>query len=93
MTDEPLELLDARSYRGAIVDAVCYMQGVYGAYLKNAKFMNEQSAPSIALMGHCIVDLYGLRPSVAYQFAFVYIRYVGVTRAGGGGGRSVVLVP
>ena len=53
---------------------VC-VQGLYGSYLKNSKFVSEVTAPSVALMGNCIVDLYGIRPSVSYQFAFVYIRY------------------
>ncbi len=45
-------------------------------YTRNAKFVSEQNAASIALMGNCIVDLYGVNQTASYQFAFVYIRCV-----------------
>ena len=49
-------------------------QGLYVTFLRYSKFVSEANAPSIALMGRCIVDAYGLHPHTSYQFMFVYIR-------------------
>ena len=49
-------------------------QGVYRAFVRNAKFMTASSAPHVAFMGACVVELFGLDMAAAYEHAFVYIR-------------------
>ena len=49
-------------------------QGVYRAFVRNAKFMTPSSAPHVAFMGNCVVELFGLDMRAAYEHAFVYIR-------------------
>lgn len=53
---------------------VSVTQGLYVTFLRHAKFVSEASAPSLTLMGTCIVDAYGIQPDVSYQFVFVYVR-------------------
>ena len=49
-------------------------QGIYRAFVRNAKFMTPASAPHIAFLGSCVVEMFGLDMSVAYEHAFTYIR-------------------
>ena len=49
-------------------------QGVYRTYVSNAKFVSSASAPHIAFMSTCIVELWGLDMAVRGW--------------GGGGGRG-----
>ena len=49
-------------------------QGITRAFMQGAKFVSASSAPHIAFMGTCVVELYGLDPSAAYQHAFLHIR-------------------
>lgn len=44
----------------------------------NAKVMNEQSRPAVAMMAKCIVELLGTDLVAAYQHAFVYIRQLAI---------------
>ena len=50
------------------------LKGAYLAYARNAKFTSETSRPGLTLMGNCLVELFGLDMTSAYQFAFVYLR-------------------
>jgi nucleolar complex protein 2 len=49
-------------------------QGAYRAFVRNAKFMTPSSAPHVAFMGSCVVELFGLDLAASYEAAFVYIR-------------------
>ena len=42
-------------------------QGLYLTYVRNAKFINEQSLPAITFMGNCVVELYGLDVNSSFQ--------------------------
>ncbi len=53
---------------------LAHTQGVYRAFVRNAKFMTPSSAPHVAFMGNCVVELFGLDMGAAYEHAFVYIR-------------------
>ncbi|CAM9536172.1 unnamed protein product [Chrysoparadoxa australica] len=50
------------------------LKGIYLSYVRNVKFTNEATLPSITFMGNCVVELYGLDMAASYQQAFVYIR-------------------
>lgn len=52
---------------------VC-MQGVYRAFVRNAKFMTQSSAPDVAFVGSCVVEMFGLDLLRAYEHAFTYIK-------------------
>ena len=52
----------------------CGLQGVYRAFVRNAKFMTQSSAPDIAFVGSCVVEMYGLDLVRAYEHAFTYIK-------------------
>lgn len=47
---------------------------MYRAFVRNAKFMSPASAPHVAFMGNCVVELFGLDMGAAYEHAFVAIR-------------------
>ena len=54
---------------------VCFvLQGVYRAFVRNAKFMTQSSAPDVAFVGSCVVEMYGLDLVRAYEHAFTYIK-------------------
>ena len=50
------------------------LQGVYRAFVRNAKFMTQSSAPDVAFVGSCVVEMYGLDLVRAYEHAFTYIK-------------------
>lgn len=50
------------------------MQGVYKTYVSNAKFVSASSAPHIAFMATCCVELWGLDVGASYQHAFGALR-------------------
>ncbi|BDA42546.1 Nucleolar complex protein 2 homolog [Coccomyxa sp. Obi] len=50
------------------------VKGIYRAFVRNAKFMTPASAPHVAFLGSCVVEMFGLDMSVAYEHAFTYIR-------------------
>ena len=54
------------------------MKGLYLSFVRNAKVMNEQSRPAVAMMAKCIVELLGTDLVAAYQHAFVYIRQLAI---------------
>lgn len=49
-------------------------QGVYRAYVSNAKFVSAASAPHIAFMATCCVELWGLDMASSYAHAFGAVR-------------------
>lgn len=49
-------------------------QKLYLAYLKNIKAVRKTNLPSINFMQQCLVELYSLDLSVAYQHTFVFVR-------------------
>ena len=57
-------------------------QGVTRAFTQGAKFVSASSAPHIAFMGACVVDLHGLDAGEAYQHAFGHIRQLAATLRG-----------
>ncbi len=54
------------------------MKGTYLTYVKNAKFVSENSLPSIVLMRNCVVELFSIDMASSYQLAFVYIRQLAI---------------
>ncbi|KAG2453202.1 hypothetical protein HYH02_002526 [Chlamydomonas schloesseri] len=50
------------------------LKGVYRTYVSNAKFVSSASAPHIAFMSTCIVELWGLDMAASYQHAFTAVR-------------------
>ena len=51
------------------------LKGAYRAFVKAAKFVTPASAPRLALMSACVVDLYASAPpAAAYAAAFGYVR-------------------
>lgn len=57
-------------------------QGVTRAFTQGAKFVSASSAPHIAFMGACVIDLHGLNAGEAYQHAFGHIRQLAATLRG-----------
>ncbi|KAJ9520966.1 hypothetical protein QJQ45_022715 [Haematococcus lacustris] len=54
-------------------------QGAYRTFLANAKFVSAASAPHIAFMATCCVELWGLDMQASYQHAFSAIRQLAVS--------------
>ena len=50
------------------------LKGLYLAYVRNSRFINEQSLPVVTFMGNCVVELCGVDLGVAFQHGFVYVR-------------------
>ena len=51
------------------------LKGAYRAFVRAAKFVTPASAPRLALMSACVVDLYASAPAAAaYAAAFGYVR-------------------
>ena len=50
------------------------LQGVYRTFISNSKFVSAASAPHIAFMSSCCVELWGMDVGAAYQHAFGAIR-------------------
>ena len=55
-------------------DQLRCLQGVYRAFIRNAKFMTQSSAPDVAFVGSCVVEMFGLDLVRAYEHAFTYIK-------------------
>lgn len=49
-------------------------KGIYKAYVLNCQFVNATKLPFIQFLGNCVVELYKVDLSAAYQHAFVFIR-------------------
>ncbi|KAI3967902.1 hypothetical protein MKX01_027085 [Papaver californicum] len=49
-------------------------KGMYKAYVMNCQFVNAAKLQHIQFLGNCVVELYGVDLSTAYQHAFVFIR-------------------
>ena len=47
-------------------------------YVRNAKFLNEQSRPGILMMSRCLLEMYGADLRSSYQHAFIYIRQLAI---------------
>lgn len=58
------------------------LQGVYRTFLANAKFVSAASAPHIAFMSTCCVELWGLDLSASYAHAFSAIRQLALSLRG-----------
>eukprot|EP00983_Pelagomonas_calceolata_P125619 1161224-Pelagomonas_calceolata.AAC.11 len=56
----------------------CFTQGVYRSYLANSKFVSASSAPHIAFMQTCAIELWGLDLQVLYARAVFAIRQLAV---------------
>lgn len=52
------------------------MKKLYISYIKNCKYTNEDNFAMINFMKQSLVELYSLDQGVAYQHAFIYIRYL-----------------
>lgn len=50
------------------------LKGIYKAYVANCKFVNSARLQHIQFLSNCVVELYGVDLSNAYQHAFVFIR-------------------
>ncbi|ERN11821.1 nucleolar complex protein 2 homolog isoform X2 [Amborella trichopoda] len=50
------------------------LKGIYKAYVLNCRFVNATRLPHIHFLGNCVIELYGLDTSSAYQHAFMFIR-------------------
>lgn len=53
-------------------------KGIYKAYVLNCQFVNATKLPFIQFLGNCVVELYKVDVSAAYQHAFVFIRQLGM---------------
>lgn len=58
------------------------LKGTYLTYVRNAKFVSENTWHAIALRRNCVTELYSLDIDVAYQHAFVYIRQLAIQLRG-----------
>lgn len=50
------------------------LKGIYKDYVANCKFVNPARLQHIQFLSNCVVELYGVDLSNAYQHAFVFIR-------------------
>jgi nucleolar complex protein 2 len=50
------------------------LKGIYKDYVANCKFVNSARLQHIQFLSNCVVELYGVDLSNAYQHAFVFIR-------------------
>ena len=55
-------------------DQLHCLQGVYRAFIRNAKFMTQSSALDVAFVGSCVVEIFGQDLARAYEHAFTYIK-------------------
>ncbi|XP_038885121.1 nucleolar complex protein 2 homolog [Benincasa hispida] len=51
----------------------CY-KGMYKAYVLNCQFVNATKLQHIQFLGNCVIELFRVDLSVAYQHAFLFIR-------------------
>lgn len=61
-------------YMAALNWGILVDQGVYRAFVRNAKFMTLSSMPNLAFLGNCVVELFAADMAMAYEHAFTYIR-------------------
>ena len=54
------------------------LKNIYLTHIRNAKFVNDVTASTIAMRRNCVVELFLLRPESSYQQIFVYIRQLAV---------------
>ncbi|GFR47619.1 hypothetical protein Agub_g9358, partial [Astrephomene gubernaculifera] len=50
------------------------LKGAYRIFVANSKFVSAASAPHIAFMSTCLVELWGLDMAASYQHAFTAVR-------------------
>lgn len=55
---------------------------MYRAFVINAKFMSPANLPHINFMASCVVEVFGLDSSAAYEHAFGYLRQLAVLLRG-----------
>ena len=59
------------------------MQGTYRTFVRNARFVTPDSAPHIAFMAACVVEMHSLDMGAAYEHAFSAVRQLAqLLRAG-----------
>lgn len=66
----------ARDSHHSFIDYI--MKNVYLSYVRNSKFLNNETIKRVSTMRNCIINLYNLNLKSAYQCAFIYIRQLGV---------------
>ena len=71
------------------------MKGLYLTYVQYAKWVSAVNVGVLEFMCNCVVELYGMDVTLAYQHAFVYIRQLAIhlrnaqqNSKGGGGGKK-----
>jgi len=55
------------------------LKGIYLTHIRNSKFVNEASAPGVAMRRNCVVEMFMQRPQASYQHVFVYIRQLAIS--------------
>lgn len=59
------------------------VQGTYRTFVRNARFVTPDSAPHIAFMAACVVEMHSLDMGAAYEHAFSAVRQLAqLLRAG-----------
>jgi len=54
------------------------LKGLYLTFVRHSKFVTQLNQPVMDFMSNCVVELYGLDPTLSYQHAFVYIRQLAI---------------
>ncbi|XP_058090200.1 nucleolar complex-associated protein 2 isoform X2 [Magnolia sinica] len=54
------------------------LKGIYKAYVMNCQHVNASRLQHIQFLGNCVIELYGVDTSSAYQQAFSFIRQMGM---------------
>jgi nucleolar complex protein 2 len=54
------------------------LKGLYLTFVKNSKFTNRATLPTIQFMSNCVVEMFGLDFKSSYQHAFSHIRVLAV---------------
>jgi nucleolar complex protein 2 len=55
------------------------LKASYLTFRQTCRITNAHTLPTISFMMNCLGELYGLRSSTSYQFAFVYIRQLAMS--------------
>ena len=66
----------ARDSHHSFMDYI--MKNMYLSYVRNSKFLNNDTIERVSTMRSCIINLYNMNLKSAYQCAFNYVRQLGV---------------